>query len=96
MDPKFGDKVIIRAKLSRQYDGSDGKYYRKAWVRFKFREPKTGILIGFRTLADGRVESMGDDGVLFHPTQYLRAALVVTGPRSKPVLVRPEDMEASC
>jgi hypothetical protein len=49
-----------------------------------------GIIIGKRTLSDGDVMNLGEDGNVYCPTRHFTAYLIVTGLRSVPVHVLPE------
>jgi hypothetical protein len=85
-DLKFGDVVIITHKLKRTDEQRCSDWW-KVWVVRKFKVPKTGILIGLRTLANGITYYEEDSGRLFVPKEYVRAALVALSIRTKPVLV---------
>jgi hypothetical protein len=51
MDLRFGDVVIVGSHLEREWTAGNCK----AWITRKYPKKRTGILIGFRTLSDGRV-----------------------------------------
>lgn len=55
----------------------------------------TGIIVGWRTLANGKVTYGNDwDGSdEFRPTEHFKAYLVAYDMRRKPVYVLPEDLE---
>jgi hypothetical protein len=91
-DLKFGDVVFVPHKLHRttaQRGGIDWK----EWHKITFPKPKTGILIGFRTLADGVIHyGHWDEPTSFAGKEFFRAALVAMDAKSKPILVRLEDV----
>jgi hypothetical protein len=53
-----------------------------------------GIITGKRTLSDGNVVYLGEDGNVYEPTQHFTAYLIVTSLRSAPVHVLPEHITA--
>lgn len=53
-----------------------------------------GIIIGQRTLSDGNVIYLGDEGNVYEKTRHFTAYLIVTGLRSAPVHVLPEHITA--
>lgn len=60
----------------------------KTWVTNTFAIPQRGLLIGYRTLANGAAVYEGaEEGTIFYPSDYVRAALVATDLKRKPVLV---------
>jgi len=96
-DLKFGDVVIVPHKLNRtaeQRRGAVRPDWWKVWEVKPFpRGPRTGILIGFRTLANGVMWYGEEEGRVFTPREYFKAALVALDARTKPVLVRLEDVK---
>jgi hypothetical protein len=93
MTPKFGQWVTCTAKL---YRASRTEFYKapagyidrrhlKYWARLPVKTE--GLFIGFRTLYDGVNKWDEDCGNTFYPKSHFTAALVVPGPRRKPILV---------
>lgn len=88
----FGDVVIVSKTLFRQNrTHRDGirliPEYFAEWAPRTAKKPFTGILIGFRTLVNGKIEYMEDEGPRFIPRKHFRAALVAFDPYRNPVLV---------
>lgn len=93
----FGDKVLARVELKRRY--ADGK---KKWVTEPIRDydawqnvakEREGVVIGKRTLANGKVH-WGDEyePTWFEPQERFEAYLVAFDMRRKPFLVLAEDL----
>lgn len=59
------------------------------------RDQHTGVIVGWRTLANGDVEYGNgyDSGTEFYPTEHFKAYLVAYDMRKKPVYVLPKDLE---
>ncbi|HLP30743.1 MAG TPA: hypothetical protein VK150_05235, partial [Geothrix sp.] len=76
----------------RRYDHRNRTHI-KEWWRSEFRQPRTGILIGFRTLANGTID-LGDydKPTTFKATEHFKAALVVFNAKTKPVFVHLDDL----
>lgn len=53
-----------------------------------------GVIVGRRTLADGTVRYLGEDGTTFTPSRHYTAWLVAFDLRRKPVHVLPEHLTA--
>lgn len=87
----FGVRVVIAATLQRWRRTVNRREVRH-WDRTPLAAPVSGILIGWRTLSDGRVQYDEDGLSEFCPDAHFRAALVATGPHRRPVLVREEDL----
>lgn len=98
-DFKLGDRVRYTNGLRRRYVERPGGGWRKEWQPLSFDSPHPehrgeGIVIGLRTLADGRVQYNGyDEPPTFHADARFTAVLVAHSLRSKPVYVRVEDVE---
>jgi len=91
-DLRFGDVVIVKGGLDRKFRVRTPKNI-KEWDRYEFKQPRTGILIGFRTLTNGTITyGSYDEPTEYRPTEHFKAALVALGPRTKPILVRLEDI----
>jgi hypothetical protein len=81
MEIKFGDTVVVGSVLRRYKPGND----HNQWMPLPIK-PREGLLIGWRTLSNGRV-SWEDDGAVYIPSEFFKAGLVVFNERSKPVFV---------
>lgn len=82
----FGSTVTTTAMYLRRQK-REGYGTQKFWEAAP-TAPRTGIFIGWRTISDGRrVWEGSEEGFSYSPSSYLRAALVVFTPRTKPVLV---------
>lgn len=94
-DLKFGDVVIIPSRLLRtaeqRRDETQINWW-KVWKVKPYPKPRTGILIGFRTLSNGAIWYGGDEGIVYTPKDFTKAALVALDSKTKPVLVRLEDV----
>lgn len=91
----FGTRVAIEARLKRTYEfDSSTRVERKFWKRSMLLSTQAGILVGYRTLSNGILNRWGEDGgTEYKQKEHFLAALVVTGPRSKPFLANPEDIK---
>ena len=95
----LGQKVRVTQTLRRQWDGG-----RKTWQAWPIH-PGEGIVVGKRTLSNGKLETISEyDDVLgykeythtdYRATEHFAAYIVAYDLRRKPVLVKPEDMEAA-
>lgn len=85
---KLGDKVIAQGTIRRTGDyipnGRDKAY----WVPNIWKEPKTGIFIGWRVLSNGEIESGSyDEAAVYHPKEHFKVALVVFNEKENPKYV---------
>ena len=103
----LGQRVAFKNSLKRGYDsskmsGSPRKEWKPRWqsnhpyaAKMK-NNPEvsgTGVVVGIRVLADGKVEYGGyDEGTSFHPDNHFQAVLVSFDLRRNPVYVLPEDL----
>lgn len=86
--PVLGQEVKVAATLLRvRRDGC------KVWARIPQMNPTTGIVVGCRTLSNGRVEYW-EDGTTYEPTEHLPAVLVAINLRWRHVFVLAEDLTA--
>lgn len=88
---KFGDKVLVAKRLKRRTSWTkpsepnkytDVKY--KHWVEYPMIKQKECLFIGFRTLANGVADYIGDGATVFLPRDYVKVALVVTDGNTNP------------
>lgn len=94
-EPQFGDLVTFSHNLKRGYEGG-----RKIWTPEPAFNPwgpdagtvRKGILIGKRTLSEGRVHHDYEDGSDWEADKYVRAFLVAFEMHRKPVFVLPEHL----
>ena len=95
---KLGDRVRYTNALHRRYKPSS-PMSRRVWEPYEFdvQHPEhrgEGIVVGMRTLADGRVQSgYPDDPPAFFADERFPAVLIAHSLRSKPVFVRVEDVQ---
>lgn len=87
MEIKFLEPVMVKSKLRRAFCSND----RKEWVIDRFNHPRRGIVIGWRTLADGVSEISFDEPTHFRATEHFNAVFVVFNERQNPVYVLPEE-----
>jgi hypothetical protein len=90
MTPKFGQWVTCTARLYRASKADRRTGYKDLkhihrWEPIPIKNE--GLFIGTRTLYNGEVEWAEDTGSVFSPKSHFTAALVVPGPRRKPILV---------
>jgi hypothetical protein len=90
MTPKFGQWVTCTARLYRTSKADRRTGYKDLkhihrWEPIPIKNE--GLFIGTRTLYNGEVEWAEDTGSVFSPKSHFTAALVVPGPRRKPILV---------
>jgi hypothetical protein len=89
---ELGSRVTAPKPLRRRKGATRREWTITSW---KIKKPITGIYIGWRTYANGRVEGgiNWDDPVYFVPDKFIKVALIVTDERSNPVPVPYETME---
>lgn len=96
-DLPFGAPVSFTRHLRRRWVTREGKHL-KAWVPEASPDetdsaPRAGIVVGVRTLANGTVRNMYEDGLQFEAVEHFTAYLVAFDLRRKPVLVLPEHVQ---
>lgn len=85
---RLGDPVTAIRPLRRVYGPDDWRV--RTWTPMP-APARDGIVIGYRTLWDGRVE--GVDAILaFQPARHFRAVLVASDLHRRPTLHLPEDV----
>lgn len=95
---KLGDKVQYTSTLYRaDVDLTPGAFnsdWERRWVSQPLSgDPGNGIIVGARTLADGKVEyAYGDHTSSFIKKRTFQAYMVVSELRRKPFFVLPEDV----
>ena len=83
---QLGDRVLCSAVLWRRTEVRSRQNDRKYWDT-KTIEPREGVYIGMRTLANGERWWEDEVGYVFEPKEHFRAALVVFSERENPVLI---------
>jgi hypothetical protein len=91
----FGTRVAIEARLERESQySSTGVGVKKFWNRHMLPATSEGLLIGYRTLSNGTATYGGyEEGISYKSREHFIAAIVVTGPRSKPFYTLPSDIK---
>jgi len=89
---QFLDKVVAKGTLRRTEtfvpQGRERGKIRKEWVNRIWKEPKEGILIGWRWLSDGEVEySYDDEPPIYYKKLHFKVALVLFNERENPKYV---------
>lgn len=79
-------KTLMRKDEYRRNDFGWNERYRE-WKTEELREPKNGIIIGYRNLSNGRADYEHECGWLYTPQSHFKALVVVTSLRSKPIIV---------
>lgn len=92
--PTFGDRVKVTATLVRRQQYVKAGVTRKFWKSETLPAPRTGLLIGWRTISDGERMYEDEVGYVYEPQERQRAALVVFNERARPVLVPIDALEA--
>lgn len=97
---KLGDRVTFTRTLSRRgvdvLDRERGRRrFRREWSSEEYPgqpepEPREGIVVGVRTLADGSVDYSYEEPAVFVADRRFRAYLIAFSVHRKPVLVLPE------
>ena len=85
--PKFLDKIVINSKLVRVRE-----HKKKVWINVKLYEPIVVVLIGKRTLQNGKleIESYPEEGHVYRyfvPDEYIKALLVVENMNKNPFYI---------
>lgn len=95
MSWELGDRVRITHTLTRtRRRGDTPQTDRKQWEPRRRLGADEGIVVGARTLFDGTVDWGGyDEPARFEQTATVKAYLVATSMRTRPVFVLPEHME---
>lgn len=96
-DLKFGSKVVVDKILKRRikrkrsdtpnkYTGEHRHFDYKYWREYAIKE-KECLFIGYRNLANGESDYIGDGVVNFIAHDYIKVALVVANERENPFYV---------
>ena len=94
---ELGEKVTAASTLTRRHEPPN----RRRWVRVAdWRaemglpvDPVPGVIVGWRTLSDGRVDFGGYyEPTEYRPTRHFKVYLVAFDMREKPLYVLPEDL----
>lgn len=84
----IGTRIEFTATLKRRTNYPHGEYgAQKYWFRNECA-PTTGLIIGLRTLSNGKRMWIGsEEGFEYTPTEHFRALLIAYAMNRKPVLV---------
>lgn len=90
---ELGEKVTAASTITRRHEPPN----RRRWVRVADMraeiEPVSGVIVGWRTLSDGRFDDFGYyEPSEYLPTRHFKAYLVAFDMREKPLYVLPEDL----
>lgn len=89
----LGTSVSITSKMVRMSKyNRDSRGVEKYWEIRNFKQTRTGILLGFRTISNGRVVHDYEDGNYFVPKEYYRVALVCLNKHENPIYVSKGDV----
>jgi hypothetical protein len=88
---KLGEEVLSSFKYVRQSSGSSNPQATilKFWITkvFPNGNPRKGVFLGIRWLQNGVREFDSEQGYVFSPEKYVKAALVCFHKRENPVYV---------
>jgi hypothetical protein len=85
---RLGDKVTAKGTIRRTGDYVPHGRDRAYWVPVVWKEPRTGVFIGWRNLSNGEIEHASyDEGAIYHPKEHFKVALVVFSERTNPQYV---------
>jgi len=87
---KFGDKIIVNHRLRRKSSYGMTRETSKYWEEEKLT-PIEAIVIGRRTLSNGISEWNGEIGIIYFPSKYFKAILVVTDMKNNPFYVKEKE-----
>jgi len=92
MEFQFLDRIMVKSKLRRTETVMRGVFNKKQWDIDRFKHPKGGVVIGWRTLSNGESEySCCDEPIVYHPKEHFKALLVVIDEKHKPIYVLPSE-----
>jgi hypothetical protein len=93
----LGARITVVARLKRELTREPGSpnYRLKAWLRRPLGEWRPAIIVGYRTLSDGLVDYMGEDGVAYTPRRHYKAALVAFDVRRAPFFAHLDDIKVA-
>lgn len=92
---RLGQQVGARAYLVRKTVISPGHGWGgalKVWQRAVYPEPHVGVLVGLRTVSDGRRVNLGEEGIAYKANAHHRVALVAFDLARAPKLVALDDL----
>jgi hypothetical protein len=94
MHYELGQKIRVESTLTRkskfvkESDLSPYKYEVKFWDETKLRNPVDGIVVGIRSLSNGRNHYIPEYGNDYEPKEHFRALIVAYHLSRKPLLVK--------
>ena len=91
MIPKLGEQItsncILERKLINVRHPEGFNIRRKEWHVKELKKDITGIIIGKRTLSNGKTIWNYEGGYEYEPTEFLFALLIVTHISKKPIII---------
>lgn len=90
---RLGGQVMVAAELRREHRRGAGGWT-KVWIRHAVRPSCPAIVVGVRTLSNGKVDYSAAevDGVQYNPTEFLQGVLVAYDLRRRPAFALAEDL----
>ena len=88
MNYKLGQIIETDKHLERRtiYTSEPFKPDGKQWIETKIKTPKKVMIIGVRTLTNGK-RDWTKEGIFYWPTEYIKALLVVENLNRKPFYI---------
>jgi hypothetical protein len=87
---KLGEKIVVEKYYKRvKYHEDNGHGWQqrmKEWRETAMR-PTVGVIVGVRTVSNGRTDYEDDAGYIYSPKKFFRAILVSTSLYRLPILV---------
>lgn len=90
---KLGDKVLVSEyyKRVRKFVESDTKYgptklRMKIWDLLPMKEDTTGVVVGIRTVSNGRTDFDSEAGYMYSPKEFFQVLVVATSLYRQPIL----------
>jgi len=85
MNPQIGQKIIITSYLKRvKIRGNYHTRTRKVWQEVKLNKEIEVYVIGLRSLSNGWIDYMGEEGTIYNADNWIKTILVVKNLYSKP------------
>lgn len=84
---KLGEWILATCKLVRTKERVGGGISNRTWRLEEFNPPQKVMVIGKRTLSDGRASWDSESGWEYNPTAFMFALLVVSSMKEKPFLI---------
>ena len=85
---ELGQEIEVKSILRRVKSRRDSDPWTYLdWIEGPLEQPRTGIVIGKRTLSNGFTSVEPGEGILYTPTDYINVLLVVFNLKENPVKV---------